>query len=98
MSELLHALPQLVENGEAALDQRASEQGRFETLWGAVEQTHAERTLQIGNGFRYHRSGDRKALGCLRHAPLLDDRQEHLQVAQLQAPQDTVWLHPAYRS
>src|SRR5215475_15982501 len=41
--DILHALPQFVEHGDAALDKRAAKRSRLHALPAPVEQAHTER-------------------------------------------------------
>ena len=47
--DLSDALPQFIENRNAALDQRLAVQGRLDSLGLSVEQPYAERLFQIRN-------------------------------------------------
>ena len=47
--DLLDALPELIECGEPVLENRATIERGLDTLPAALEQTHAERVLEIGN-------------------------------------------------
>jgi branched-chain amino acid transport system substrate-binding protein len=48
--DLLEPLPHLVEDSDAAIEQRPAVASQFDALRVAVEQPHAERVLQVGNG------------------------------------------------
>ncbi len=88
--DVLHALPQFVEHGDASLDERAAIGCRLYALPAPVEQAHAEGVLQIGdrlgNGGLRHVEGTRR----LAHAAGLNDGHENIDVAQSEAAADAV--------
>ena len=88
--DVLNALPQFVEHGDAPLDQRAAIRCRLYTLPAPVEQAHAESAFQIsdrlGNGWLRHVEG-----ACrLAHAAGLNNGQQNIHVPQFEAATDTV--------
>src|SRR5262245_62996910 len=78
------------EHGRAAMDEGAAIGGRLDALRCAVEETHAERMLEVGDGLRDDRLRDGKPLRRLGHAPRLGDSEKDVQVAQLDASTDPV--------
>src|SRR5215831_6505085 len=79
-----HALLQFIEYRDAALEQRVAVDRWLDAEWAAVEQSDAESVLQIGDHFRYGRLGDAQLLRRLAHAAALDNREKHMQIAQLE--------------
>jgi hypothetical protein len=76
-------LPELVEHGEAAPDDRLAVLRRLDAPGAALEQPHAERMLEIGDRARDCRLRGAETLRRLRHAAGLDHRHEHAHVVQL---------------
>ena len=83
-------LPELIESGHTAVEQRAAIRRGLDTLGTAVEQAHTERVLEVRDGLGYDRDGNRQALGGLGHAARLRDGNEHMQIPQLDAVSDPV--------
>ena len=72
------------------MDEGAAIGGRLDALRCAVEETHAERMLEVGDGLRDDRLRDGEPLRRLGHAPRLGDSEKDVQVAQLNASADPV--------
>jgi len=83
-----NALLQFVERGQAALKHLATVDGGLDPSRTAIEQSHADRALEIGDDLRHRRLRDPKVLCGLRHAAALRDRHEYVQVPQLETPPD----------
>src|SRR5262245_36785112 len=79
-----HALLQFIKDRDAALEQRVAVDRRLDAERASVEQPDAESMLQIGDHFRYGRLGDAQLLRRLAHAAALDNREKHMQIAQLE--------------
>ena len=67
------ALPQLVKNGGATLEQRSAIDRRLGTMPVAFKQTHPEHMFKVGDDLRYNRFGNGEMLRRLRHALALHD-------------------------
>src|SRR5262245_29360715 len=90
MLDLFYTLSQLIEDGDAALEEGVAVEGRLHTLWGAIKQADAECVFQIGNRLRHDGTRDCEAFGRLRHVALLNHGHEDMQVARLEAPTDAI--------
>jgi hypothetical protein len=55
-------------------------------VWAPVEKLYTDRVLEVTDDFRYCGLRYAKMHGGSRHAPMLAGRQEHMQVAQPDAP------------
>jgi len=84
--DLFDALPQLIECGSRALEQRLSVQGGFDTAWAPVKEPHVQRVFKIGNHFRHVWLRYAKLQSGLSHAPVLNDRKKHVQIPQAETP------------
>jgi hypothetical protein len=91
--DLVHARSEIVENGDAALEQGAAIRGRLDALRAAVEQAHGEHAFEVGYHLGNDRLRDREMLGRLRHAAPFRDGHDDLQVLKLDAVADEVRLH-----
>src|SRR5215211_6517651 len=80
--DVFHALPQLVEDDDAALQERAAIERRLHALWTTIKQRHAEGAFQVRDGLRYDRPRNREALGSLAHVAVLGDGHEDVEVAR----------------
>src|SRR5271168_2787512 len=60
--DLLHASSQIIEHGGAAIEQYSAIDRCLDALGGPIEETDAERMLQVGNCFRYDRLRDGQLL------------------------------------
>src|SRR5262249_47558439 len=83
--DVLHALAQVVEDGDAAFLQGETIERRRNAAPAAIDQPHAERVLQLGDRLRYGRLRDIEPARRLAHAAGVDQRGEDVEVAQLQA-------------
>lgn len=72
------------------MDEGAAIGGRLDALRRAVEETHAKRMLEVGDGLRHDRLRDGEPLRRLGHAPRLGDGEKDVQVAQLDATADPI--------
>src|SRR5262249_4401161 len=86
--DLADARSKIVENGRAPLEQGATIERRFDAMRAAIEQAHAEGTFEVGDYLGYDRLCNRKALGRLPHAARLHDRQQDIEMAQLETAAD----------
>ncbi len=84
--DVLHGLPQLIEDGNSAIKQRASIDGEFDAAWRPIEEAHVQGVLQIGNRFCYDGVGNGKLPCGLGHVSTLHDCEKNMQVAQFEPP------------
>jgi hypothetical protein len=82
--DLADALAELIEDGDAAPDERLAVNGGFNALPTAVEKSNAERVLQLADRLRYGRLCQIELGSRLHHASPLHDGVEQKQVAQLE--------------
>jgi hypothetical protein len=87
---LLHALPKVVEGGDAAVEQGTAVHRRLDSMRTAIEKTDADRMFQLPDRLRHYRLGDRKILRRLYHAARLHHGHQYMQVSQLEAAADPV--------
>ncbi len=80
----------LVEYVDGRLEQCPSIRRGLNPLGAAVEQTDAQRLLQLGNRLGDNRMRDGEPGGCLRHAAGFRHRKHDVQIAQTDATADTV--------
>ena len=88
--DVLYALPQLIEGGVAATEHRAPVFGEFDATRISLQKTHTERVLQVADRARNHGVGDGERVRRLCHAAALRDREQDVQVAQLDPAPDPV--------
>jgi hypothetical protein len=81
---------QLIEHGAGVRDDDTPLHRGLHAARQAVEQAHTERVLQLGDRFGHGGLRHRKLVRGLRDAPLVRDKQQHAQLAQLQAAHDPV--------
>ncbi len=86
----LQALPEVIEDGHAAIEQRAAAFGRFHALAVAIEQAYPHSTLQFRDRFGNGRLGRVEQGGSLVHAAGLDDSHQDMQVVQPHAVSDAI--------
>jgi hypothetical protein len=63
---------------------------RLDAFRRAIENPYADRVLDVRDRLRYRRLGHRQPLGGFPHAAELGDRQQHVQIVQLEPPADAV--------
>src|SRR5215472_12634844 len=74
----------------AAAEQGAAELRKVNSVRIPVQEPHTKYVLQLGDGTRDDRMGNCKLLRCLCHASRLSDREEDVQVAELDPPSDPI--------
>src|SRR5262249_50165535 len=72
--DLFDPLPQVVERGDGPFEQSTAIQCGLDALGSAIEETDAERVLDVGDRLRYSRLRHRELRRCLPHATALRDR------------------------
>jgi hypothetical protein len=82
------SLLQLIEGGLASHEQRATVGRRLNTTRAAIEQSHADSVLELGNDARDSRLRDSQLRRSLGHAAESHDAHEYVQMAQLEAAAD----------
>ena len=87
---MLHGLPKLIEDDEAAIEKRPPVDSQIDAVRRAIEQADAQGMLQVGNRLGHDRVGDRKLPCGLGHVSALHDREQNMQVAQLEPPPDSI--------
>src|SRR5262245_57978887 len=87
-ADFLDACPHVIEDGDAALEQRTAIERRLDALRAAVEQANAEEMFEIGDDLRDDRLRHRELLSGLAHASPLRDRHRDMEVLQLQPMSD----------
>jgi hypothetical protein len=75
--DVLNALPEFIEDGDAAPDDGTAVLRRLDSPRAALKKKHAERAFQVGDGARDGRLGRAEALRGLRHAAGFDHGHEH---------------------
>ena len=80
--DILYALPQFIEYGSRAFEQRLSVHGWLDTAWAAVEQSRVQCFFEIGNHFRHVWLRYAKLHGGASHAAVLHNREKQVQVPQ----------------
>src|SRR5262249_2028389 len=90
--DILDALAELVEHGDAAPDDGVAVLRRLDAPRAALEQAHAERMLEVGGRPRDGRLRRAEALRRLGHAAGLDHGHQHAHVVQLEAALDAIDL------
>jgi hypothetical protein len=88
--DLFDALSQLIEDSQAALQESATIDCRLHALRRAIEEPHAQRVLEIGDGLGDDGTRDGKPLGRLRHVPLLGHSEEHVQISRFEPTADAI--------
>src|SRR5215813_15596589 len=88
--DLPYALPQLIEDGDAAFGEGATIERRLDALRAAIKQGDAQRAFEVGNCLRNHRPRNGEPLGSFGHVALFGDGHEDMKVARLEAPADAV--------
>src|SRR5262249_39215443 len=88
--DVLHRLPQIVEDGGAAIKQGATIVRRLDALPAAVKQAHADRMLQLRDRARNGRLRGVQKRSRLAHAAGLRDAHQNMQVVQLHPPPDAI--------
>ena len=86
--DFLDGLLQIIKSHCAALEQRAAVDRGLYPLRTTVEQRHAESMFQGSDDLRYRGLRDAELVRGLGHAAGLHHGEEHMQVAQPQAPPD----------
>jgi hypothetical protein len=84
--DILDSLPQLIEYRPRARQQRVPVHGGLDTARAAVEKLRAQGVFEIGNHLRHGGLRYAELRGGLCHAPVLDDREEQVQVPQFETP------------
>jgi hypothetical protein len=93
--DILHAVPQFVEDGDAAFEQGSAVDRRLGTMTVAFKQAHAEHMFEIGNDLGYDGLGNREMLRRLRHTLALHHGQQDMEITQLYAATDA--FRPLHR-
>lgn len=89
--DVLDALPQLIECGLHARQQGATEWCGFDAARATVEQSHAQRCFKTSDNRRHRWLRDAQFGRGLSHAAALGDREEDVQLAQLEATTDVLF-------
>ena len=79
---------ELVEDHVATIEQGPSVDRRLDALRAAIEKSHPQRVLQVGDRFGNGRLGHAELSGALGHAAALGDRGKDVEVTQLEATAD----------
>jgi hypothetical protein len=82
--DLFHALPQRVKRCQPVAAECAPVDSRFDTSPGTVEQTHAKRLLQAGDGRGHDRLRDREVVSRPSHAAQFHHSEQDMEISQLQ--------------
>src|SRR5262245_16670633 len=83
--DILDALLELVEDGDATLEQCTAILSWLDALRTAVQKRDAERVFQVCNCLRNGGLGHVEMIGCFAHAAHLHDSHQDIKLAQLQA-------------
>ena len=86
--DLADACAQIIEDGDAPLEQCATVERRVDAFRSAIKETNAQRIFKVGDRLRYDRLCNRKTLGRLHHAAALGDSGQHAELSQLEAAAD----------
>src|SRR5215471_19888837 len=82
--DVTRALLELIEYRGGAPKQGLRIEGRCDTTWIAVEETHAKNVIEIGDRARYSWLRHRKLLRRLPHAAAFHDGRKNMEVANSQ--------------
>jgi hypothetical protein len=88
--DVLHALAQIIEYSDSAIEQRATVLGRLDPLAVAIEQAHAESVLQLRDRSRNGGLDGIQAFRRLSHAAGLHHGHKDMQVLQLHPAPDAI--------
>ena len=88
--DVVHALAQFVEHGDAALDERPATGRRLDALPTPVEEPHTEGLFQVSDRLGHCRLRHVEGRGGLAHAAGLNDGQQNIDVPQFEAAADPV--------
>ena len=72
------------------IEERTAVHGRLDTSPAAIEKTHTKRLFQATNGRRHDGLRDGKVMSRFRHAAPLYDREQDMQIAQLEAASNPI--------
>src|SRR5215467_15344190 len=93
---VLHALPQLVEDDGTASEQRSTVDRRLGAMTVTFKQAHPEHMFKVGDRLRYDRPGNGEVLRRRRQTFALHDGEQDMQVAQPDAATDA--FRPLHRA